>query len=116
LAAILFVLAAGFAVLFHPIEEATFVATGLVCLRIGLECAIPAALAVWLILRRGAFLTPLVTAATTGALAGLSGLVVLEIFCPNLNVYHVLIWHLGAALASAVGGLAAGFILSRTRS
>jgi len=35
---------------------------------------------------------------------------VLEIFCPNLNEYHILAWHLGAALASVAGGVAIGGI------
>jgi len=97
-----------FATLLRPHSDPTFVATGLVCLRIGLECAVPAALLLWLLLRRGAILNPIFTGATVGALAGLSGLTVLEIFCPNLNEYHILVWHVGAALASAVGGAAIG--------
>ena len=72
------------ATLFPPLQEPTFVSTGLVCLRIGLTCAIPAAFLLWLLLRRGAILNPMLTGATTGALAGLSGLTVLEIFCPNI--------------------------------
>jgi hypothetical protein len=99
-----------FASLFRPHPEATFVATGLVCLRIGLEYAAPAALLSWLLLRRGAVLNPLQTGAATGAFAGLTGLIVLEIFCPNLNQYHILVWHLGAALASAAGGMVIGSI------
>ena len=98
------------ATLFRPLHESTFVSTGLVCLRIGLECAIPAAFLLWLLLRRGATLNPMLTGATTGALAGLSGLTVLEIFCPNLNEYHILVWHVGASMASAIGGTAIGMI------
>jgi len=96
--------------LFHPHAESAFVSTGLVCLRIGLECAVPAALLLWLLLRRGAVLNPMLTGATAGALSGLSGLTVLEVFCPNLNKYHIVVWHLGAALASAAAGLAVGMI------
>lgn len=98
------------AVLFLPRPESTFVATGLVCLKIGLECAIPAALLLWLLLRRGAILSPMPAGATVGALAGLSGLTVLEIFCPNLNRYHILAWHLGSVLASVAGAVAIGTI------
>jgi len=96
------------AILFHPHHEATFVATGLVCLRIGIECAAPTALLLWLLLRRGAILKPQLTGATLGTLAGLAGLTVLEIFCPNLNRYHILVWHLGAVLTSLAAGLAIG--------
>jgi hypothetical protein len=35
---------------------------------------------------------------------------VLEIFCPNLNEYHILVWHLGTVFVTAVGGLAIGMI------
>jgi hypothetical protein len=108
--AVLCAMASAFGVLFRPREESTFVATGLVCLRIGLECAIPAGIVFWTILRRGAVLNPALTGATAGALAGLSGLTALEILCPNPNVHHILVWHLGGTLASAAGGLAAGMI------
>lgn len=96
--------------LFDPHEESTFVSTGLVCLRIGLECAVSATVLFWLLLRRGAILNPMLMGATAGALAGLSGLAVLELFCPNLNEYHILVWHLGSVLVSTVIGLAIGTI------
>ena len=98
------------ATVFHPHEEAAFVSTGLMCLRIGLECAVPAGLLVWLLLGRGAILSPVFTGATAGAMAGLSGLTVLEIFCPNLNRNHILVWHLGAVVASILGGVILGMI------
>lgn len=116
-AGVLAIVAGTIAVLFRPHPEATFVATGLVCLRIGVECAVPCALLSWFVLRRGAMLTPLATGATAGALAGLSGLTVLEILCPNLNEFHILVWHLGAVLASIAGGIliatAAGYFRLR---
>jgi hypothetical protein len=96
---------------FHP--ERTFVATGLVCLRIGLECAFAVAAISWLILRRGAALNRIAAGALAGALAGLSGLALLEIFCPNLNRYHILVWHLGAALTSTIVGILAGIVAQR---
>jgi hypothetical protein len=52
----------------------------------------------------------MLTGATAGALAGLSGLTVLEVFCPNLNKYHVLVWHLGAVLTSIIGCVAIGLL------
>jgi Negative regulator of sigma F len=51
-----------------------------------------------------------VEGATIGALAGLSGLAVLGLFCPNLNEYHILVWHFGSVLVSTGGGLAIGTI------
>ena len=108
--AVLGVMAAICSTLFDPHKESTFVSTGLVCLRIGLECAVSATVLFWLLLRRGAILNPMLMGATAGALAGLSGLAVLELFCPNLNEYHILVWHLGSVLVSTVGGLAIGTI------
>jgi hypothetical protein len=108
--AVLGLMAAVCITLFDPHEESTFVSTGLVCLRIGLECTVSATVLFWLLLRRGAILNPILMGATAGALAGLSGLAVLELFCPNLNEYHILVWHLGSVLVSTVGGLAIGTI------
>jgi hypothetical protein len=116
LPAVLGVTTGMFAILFHPHHESTFVTNGLMCLRIGLECAIPAALLLWLLLRRGAILDAPLTGATVGALAGLGGVVVLEILCPNLSSYHILAWHIGAAFASTMGGLIIGYITERLRS
>jgi hypothetical protein len=113
--AVLGIMASIFATLFHPHREPTFIATGLVCLRIGLECAAPVAILSWLVLRRGEFLNPVAAGAMMGALAGLSGLVLLEIFCPNLNKYHILVWHLGAALLSTCAGTAVGIVAEYRR-
>jgi hypothetical protein len=110
---IVFVLGAMLAIcvaLFDPRSESTFVSTGLVCLRIGLECAVSCALLFWPVLRLGANLSPILTGLTAGGLAGLSGLTVLEIFCPNLNQYHILVWHLGSVFVSVIGGLAIGVV------
>jgi hypothetical protein len=104
----LLILAVDFVAVFHPHQESTFVPIGLVCLETGLACAVPAAVLFWLFLRRGAILSPGLTGATAGGLAGLVGLTVLQVQCPNVNVYHILVWHLGTALLSGVGGFALG--------
>jgi hypothetical protein len=113
IAGVLAICAGIFAALFQFHPERTFVATGLVCLRIGLECALPVAAISWLILRRGAALNRIAAGALAGALAGLSGLALLETFCPNLNRYHVLVWHLGAAVTSTIAGILAGIVAQR---
>jgi hypothetical protein len=89
-------------------KESAFVANGLFCLSAGLKYAIPGAFLFWLLLRRGAMLSPKLTGATAGGFAGLIGLAVLEIHCPNLNRYHILVWHLGVVLLSVLGGVALG--------
>jgi hypothetical protein len=96
------------AVLFHPVQESAFVQNGLVCFRTGMVFAIPAAMLFSLLVLRGAALSPLLTGATAGGLAGLVGLAVLEIHCPNLNVYHIVVWHVSVVLVCMI----AGFILS----
>lgn len=103
------------AALFQPHAEATFIATGLVCLEIGIGCAIPAALLFRLALRRGAILDAPQAGATAGALAGLSGLLVLEIICPNLNRYHILVWHVGTVVVSIAAGLSIAALVDRAR-
>jgi hypothetical protein len=115
IAALLVLFAGIFTVWFEVREEPSFVATGLVCLRIGLEFASAVAAVAWLILRRGVILDPVRAGALSGAFAGLSGLAVLEIFCPNLDRYHVLAWHLGAAAASVAAGTLAGMIAKAVR-
>lgn len=97
---------------FHPHPESGFVPTGLICLRAGLMCAVPAAALYWLILRRGANLSPGLTGATAGGLAAVAGLMVLQVRCPNLNGYHILVWHWGVALLAISGGLALGRLSS----
>jgi hypothetical protein len=114
-AAVLGIPAVIFATLFDFHQEKTFVATGLVCLEIGLECALPVAVICWLILRRGVVLNPAAAGALTGLLAGVSGLTLLEIFCPNPDKYHILAWHMGAALVSTIGGAAIGWLVDRFR-
>jgi len=94
--------------LFQPRQELSFVSSGLTCLRIGLSYSIPAALLSWLILRRGALLSPRLTGTTLGMFAGLIGVTVLEVYCPNLNLYHILIWHLGVIALITLAGLILG--------
>ena len=43
-----------------------------------------------------------------GLLAGLVGTSVLEIHCPNLDAWHILISHLGVAMLCALAGLIIG--------
>jgi hypothetical protein len=101
------------ATVFHRQQESGFVSPGLQCLKTGAAFAVPAAVLFWLLLRRGAILSPGLTGATAGGLAGLVGLSVLEVRCPNLSSYHILVWHWGVALLATLGGFALGRLLSR---
>jgi len=93
---------------FSPHPESRYIASGIDCIRTGLTYAVPAAAAFWLLVRRGAILAPGLTGATAGGLAGLAGMWVLDMRCPNSNAYHILIWHVGVALVAMAGGFAIG--------
>jgi hypothetical protein len=105
---ILTILGIVLAAAFRPREEPAFVANGLGCMKNGLTYAIPAAFLFWLLVRRGAILCPKLICAAIGGLGGLIGLTVLEINCPNLNVFHILVWHWGVVLFSSAAGALLG--------
>ena len=103
------------AVIFRVRHETPFVPAGLACLRTGLTYSIPAALLFWVLLSRGAVLYPKLTGAAAGEFAGLIGVSVLEVGCPNLDVYHILVWHLCVILLCVIGGLSLGAAVDRFR-
>ena len=99
-----FTLLALFPTLFHDHHNDHFVSAGLVCLAIGLLYAVPVGLAGWWLTRRGFAVNPKDAALAAGTLAGLGGIGVLELHCPNFQLAHLLVWHtavipLSAALA-----------------
>jgi hypothetical protein len=111
LPAILVVLMMVIAATFRPQRESVFLASGVTCVKNGLTCSIPTGFLLWLILRRGAILYPKPIGAVAGGLAGLAGLSVLEINCANLNVFHVLLWHVGVVAINSLGGALVGGIV-----
>jgi hypothetical protein len=96
------------AVLFQFQHEQNFWGHAWPCIRAGIPIGVLAAVPFWLILRRGAILFPAMTGATTGLLAGLVGTSVLEIHCPNVDAWHILVSHLGVAMLCALAGLIVG--------
>lgn len=91
--------------LFHDYQLDFFVPQGIPCLRAGTIVAIPAGIASWLILRRGFAVHPAAAGLAAGTLAGLAGVIMLELHCPNQNAMHIMVWHTAvipvAALAAA---------------
>jgi len=93
-----------FALLFHDYGTERFVSQGVVCLTAGLLHAIPAAIANWLLLRRGYAVNPAGAGLTAGTLAGLAGVTMLELHCPNFEAPHVMLWHTAVMLVSGAAG------------
>lgn len=93
-----------------------FLQTGEACLKAGVPYAVPAEFVFWLILRRGAILSPRLVGAIAGMLAGLVSTTVLEMYCTNPNAWHILVWHLGIALLGMIAGLFVAFAGQAVRS
>jgi hypothetical protein len=93
---------------FRSQQESAFLASGVMCMKNGLIYSMPTGFLLWLIVRRGYILYSKLMGAVAGGLAGLAGLSVLEVNCPNLNVFHILLWHGGVAVISSLGGALVG--------
>jgi hypothetical protein len=99
------------AILFQFQPERNFWENAWACIRAGTPFGVLAAVPFWLMLRRGAVLSPTMTGAASGLLAGLVGTSVLEIHCPNLDARHILVSHLGVAILCALAGLVIGMAI-----
>jgi hypothetical protein len=109
---LLVLITAGFlaidAMLFRDYGMDSFVAQGVPCLRPGLVVAVSTGVASWLVLRRGFAVDRTAAGLAAGTLAGLAGLTMLEIHCPNFHAMHVMVWHTAVIPISAlIGALAA---------
>jgi hypothetical protein len=103
-----------FAAIFHGYSILNLVPEGVPCLAAGLGVAVPVGFLAAILLRRGFVLAWSRAGLASGVLAGLSGLCMLELHCPNLKAIHVLVWHVaviacGAALGGFAGRIADGF-------
>jgi hypothetical protein len=103
------VLAVVFALAFHDYSTASFLSQGVGCLRAGLLNALGAALLAWLVLRRGFAVDSAAAGAAVGALAGLAGVLMLELHCPILKAPHAMLWHTAVIPLSG----AAGWVMGR---
>ncbi|HEY3838500.1 MAG TPA: NrsF family protein [Bryobacteraceae bacterium] len=97
-------LGVAFALLFHEQRTGGFVVAGMKCLVAGTVSAIPVALLSRRVLRQGFFVNRAEAGLTAGTLAGLAGVAMLEIHCPNFEAPHLLVWHIGVVLLSAALG------------
>jgi hypothetical protein len=103
-------LLAVFAVLFRDYQTHRFVHQGIACLTAGLLHAIPMALASWLLLRRGFAVNPVAAGLVAGTLAGLAGVTMLELHCPNFEALHVMVWHTAVIPVSGAAGALLGWL------
>ncbi len=100
-----------FALVFRDYRTDHFISAGIACLVTGLLLAIPSALLSWLLLRRGFAVNSVAAGIVGGALAGLSGVAMLELHCANFQALHVLVWHTAVVPASAAAGALVGWAL-----
>jgi hypothetical protein len=106
-------LAAVFGLLFHDYRTERFVAQGLACLTAGLIQALPVGLAAWWVLKRGFAVNRVAAGLAAGTLAGLAGITMLELHCPNFEAPHVMVWHIAVIPISGAMGAFAAFIAQR---
>jgi hypothetical protein len=104
-------LLAVFADLFRDYHTDHFVSAGIACLLAGLLHAIPAGLLSWLLLRRGFAVNSISAGLVAGTLAGLAGVGMLELHCPNFQAAHILVWHIAVIPVSAALGALLGWAL-----
>ena len=102
------VLVGVFAVLFHDYHTEHFVSVGIICLVTGVLYAIPVGLMSWLVLGRGFAVNFVSAGLVAGTLAGLAGVGLLELHCPNLQAAHILVWHIAVVPVSAALGALVG--------
>jgi hypothetical protein len=98
------ILVSVFGLLFHDYHTERFFSVGIICLVTGVLHAIPVGLLSWLLLRRGFAVNVVAAGLICGALAGLAGVAVLELHCPNFEAFHILVWHTAVVPVSAVLG------------
>ncbi len=94
--------------LFPYTPDPQFISRGLKCWELALLASVCAGALFAVILRRGAWLSPIAQGTATGFLSGLVGLTVIEIYCPLLDRAHRSVWHFGATLTAALLGAASG--------
>jgi hypothetical protein len=104
-------LLAVFALLFRDYHTDHFVSAGIACFLTGLLYAIPAGLLGWWLLRHGFAVNPVTAGLAAGTLAGLAGLGMLELHCPNFQAVHILVWHTAVVPVSAALGACVGWAL-----
>jgi hypothetical protein len=116
LAAACLLMEATFTLVFSDRSLGRFVPQGVACLKAGLIWSAPAGVLAWYALRRGFAVDRSAAGVAAGTFAGLTGLAVLELHCPNFRLPHVALWHTAVPPASALAGWAIYFLGSKRRA
>jgi len=104
---------AGTLLLFPWGAAEAFWVRGWTCLQGGLMTAVPAAVLFWMLVRRGAGLTPEALGGMLGAVSGFMGATVLQFTCSRHEASHLLVWHGGVLILSIIAGAAVGRVVNR---
>jgi hypothetical protein len=99
------ILIAAFAAVFRSYATEQFLSQGIRCLTAGLAHAAVAALGFWILLRRGFAVDPTAAGLAIGTLAGLAGVVMLELHCANFEAPHVMLWHTAVIWVAAAAAM-----------
>jgi hypothetical protein len=99
---------------FHDHQTTHFIHAGAISLGIGLLHAVAAGLLSWLVLKQGFAVNAVSTGLTAGTMAGLTGISMLELHCPNFQIALLLVWHLGVLMVWAGLGALCGWRASST--
>jgi hypothetical protein len=81
---------------------------GGLCFSFGAVLAAAATVPFWRMARRGAILSPALTGATIGMLAGLLSATVVHLGCANITAPHVALWHAAIPVFTALAGYRLG--------
>lgn len=109
-------LAVVFALLFSDYRTERFVSQGMACLTAGLLHAFPVSLASVWVLSRGFAVNSVAAGLAKGTLAGLAGVTMLELHCPNFEAPHVMVWHIAVLAVSGVVGALLGWTVRAYRN
>lgn len=106
--AVILLLAAAIVTLFPMEPVPHFWPTAWACIERGVPVAGVAGGLSWVVLRGYAVLSPVMTGAAAGLLAGLAGETTLQIYCPIMDARHILVAHLSVAVLCTAGGVLIG--------
>ncbi len=95
------------------VSSSTFFAQSWSCFWPGVTMAVPVAVLLWMVARRGVSYSLTGAGAALGALGGLFALAALSLSCANHDALHLLVSHVGVLAASAVTGALIGRLASR---